>query len=198
MLWVGLIPLLGFVGLLCIPIKFFLGLHVGDEQRPQVEWRIFWGAFPLPKPGRKDKTQQTKAKKTRPSKAKTAMQWLKLAKNPRLRRHVISFFKRMLKTLHVRRAHLWVRGGFEDPSETGRLCGYLLPMMTGIPKTQHLTLRFDPVFHMEGAEGDGEICVFVYPIEIVIVLLIYTLSPVMVKAFWGSVRLHDACRPRLL
>lgn len=85
--------------------------------------------------------------------------------------------RRLLGAVRIRELSLWLRAGFEDPADTGIMCGWLVPISSCLDANVTHRLDIAPDFSGEtlrlAADGD----VRILPVNLVWPILVVGLSP---------------------
>lgn len=95
---------------------------------------------------------------------------------------VLRLLHRLLSRIHVRRLYVHIRLGLDDPADTGRLWGMVGPLVCVVPTPATGTVAIEPDFTGEAFHVDGEGAVRIVPIEIIVTLLAFALSPITWRA----------------
>jgi hypothetical protein len=88
----------------------------------------------------------------------------------------------LLRRVYVRDLSLRVRVGLDDPADTGRLWGVVGPLAAALPRPAAARVAVAPEFAREALEIDGRGSVRIVPLRLLLVLLVFALSPVTLRA----------------
>lgn len=102
---------------------------------------------------------------------------------------VLTLVRRLLAAIHIRHLTVRARLGLDDPADTGRLWAVMGPVsaLLALPKAARIDIEPDFADQVLMFTGDGHIRVV--PLELLILVLVFLLSPKTLRAYW-------AMRPR--
>ena len=90
---------------------------------------------------------------------------------------VVRLVRRVLYVLRLRDLALWLRVGFEDPADTGVLCGYLMPAAVWAQALPARSVEVFPDFSQETLEFTLAGRARVIPAQLLWPFLVFGLSP---------------------
>lgn len=96
---------------------------------------------------------------------------------------IVRFFEDMRRHTHVRDLIARVRYGFEDPADTGQMCGALAPALV-FASVQGVDVLCMPDFGRAVFDGGCSTRISVRPLSVVIVVLVFACSPPV----WRGIR----------
>jgi hypothetical protein len=180
--------LLGVVLLFAVPIDvaFVVRREEKLEGRVTVGWLFGLVRIPVapassPSPAVTPHPVERKRAKRRPGKRRTRHVWSML-RTEGFPGRVFRLLRRLLARVHIRRLHLQVRLGLDDPADTGRVWGVIGPLICTAPTPKGSSVAIEPDFTGEAFHVIGEGAVRIVPIEIIATVLAFALSPVTWRA----------------
>jgi hypothetical protein len=90
---------------------------------------------------------------------------------------VVRLIHRLIRAIRFRDLALWLRAGFEDPANTGVLCGFLLPVGGFFQALRPSSVDVAPDFSQETFEFAFAGQVRITPVRLLWPVVIFGLSP---------------------
>ena len=178
------------LALLAIPLTLTFQVAWPDVPRSKAE--VTW-AFGLlrkhitPAAQRRDEaargdTRERTARARRPRSAQSGV--LKALGQREFRDRILRFASDLWHAVHKRDVRLRLRVGLGDPADTGQLWGFLGPMAGLLGSVREIAIVLEPEFEDEVLEFDGDGCVRVVPLRLILLFIALMLSP----ALWRGIR----------
>lgn len=92
-------------------------------------------------------------------------------------RRVLKLARDLLRRVWIRYLDMDIRLGLDDPADTGRLWAVVGPLVAMLPLPPEASLAIEPEFAAEIFELDGEGRIRIIPLQVLLVLLVFFLSP---------------------
>lgn len=187
-MWTALTTLLvGLVVLLWVPVDVIFSIQRTDKLKGRVVIAWLFGLVRIPvhftsvarKPASPKSRGSVRARAHRVRRRRRAHPWAMLRSEGFIRR-AGRLFRRLLALVHIRRLHLRMRLGLDDPADTGRLWGVIGSVAWMVPAGADVDI--EPEFSGETFGVDGEGAVRIVPIEILATLMAFALSPITWRA----------------
>lgn len=102
------------------------------------------------------------------------------------RSHIVGFLRSFLRISRISDLNFSLRFGFDDPAETGIVCGWLWAFVSMMPPMVQGVVRVEPDFQRKVFECRGLAAVRIIPLFMVILIIIYLFRP----ATWKTLRMH--------
>jgi len=90
----------------------------------------------------------------------------------------------LLRCIHIHDLSLEVRLGLDDPADTGRLWAVVGPLAAILTLPPAIRVAIEPEFSSEALEVDGKGRIRIIPIQLLFVILVFALSPSMLRALY--------------
>lgn len=180
----GLLLLL--VVLLAIPIELKFDLrHWEGERKSSVALVWLFGVVRLPldsksrpKPEQHRKVEKAKEGRKRAGSGRV----LSMLQTEGFPGRVLQLARDLLRRIRIRDLSLDARLGLDDPADTGRLWDVVGPLAAILPSSRVMQISIQPDFAAEVFECQGRGHVSVIPIQVLVLLLAFALSPVTLRA----------------
>ena len=204
--WITLPPLL-LIALLAIPFEAVVDFRRDPRWRGSVRVRWLYGLVRLRLPGKPRQPKGPKApaimKKeriVRPARAlrrvlRVARRVVRVVRpsprriwraisRARFRRAVFRLVTGLAGCIRFRETslHLWI--GLDDPADMGMLCAWLVPLISILRRQTAADLLLFPDFEEDRFEAAGHGAVRLIPLEPILVVLRFVLSPSAWQAGW--------------
>lgn len=173
------------VAILAIPIDIAFTVQRQDkiQGRVTIGWLFGLVQIPVqPKGGVARPAAPKKDKRTR--KQHGPHTWAMLYSKGFLNR-LIRLLRRLRDCIHISHLRLHVLLGLADPADTGQLWGLIGLLALTFPAPAGTDLAIQPEFTGATFKIDGEGVVRIVPIEIMATLIVFTLSPVTLRALFA-------------
>lgn len=187
--------ILAIIGLLWAPVHLSLALeretrtdvHVGVEWLfLRLDRKIGAGGGPARKPREKAKKEKKPGK---PHKGRRAWRTLRsVASVSGLTSWLGRFLRRMARAVRVQRLRADLRLGLDDPADTGRLFGFLVPLTLGLEGCRSWDVRLLPDFGGPVLAGRAEADMSLYPSRVAVGVLLLVFSPQAFRLVWAFAR----------
>jgi len=180
--------LLGLIVVLAIPIE--LAFTLQREERLQARVTLGWlfglVKIPLSIEGEKtDSTAPPAPKKTRHTQSRRKLHMGAMLLSQGFVARVIRLLRRLKASIHIRQLRLQILLGLDDPADTGQLWGIVGPLALTIPVPAGADVAIQPEFTGATFQVDGEGVIRIVPIEIIGTILVFTFSPVTIRALYA-------------
>lgn len=203
MLWllVLAVALVGaVVALLAVPVEVAFDVERRERARGEValRWLFFRKRVRFPSARAREKAQTRRerraARKERKGRegptrrGRRRPKWWAALSTPGFPSRALALLRDVLDATHPHELRLRVLLGTGDPAETGRLWAVLGPVSALLSSVQRADLSLEPDFVEERLVvlGRGEL--FVVPLQLLALLLVFALSPTTVRAAFRTVR----------
>lgn len=103
-------------------------------------------------------------------------------------RRIIKLLFHLFKRIRIRVLTIQGRIGLGDPADTGRLWGMISAMSGVLALAQHAIFALEPDFERAIFEIDGQGVFRIIPLQILIILTLFILSPPTIRATWTGVQ----------
>lgn len=189
--------LLGILILLAIPFEVVFRLTKDDSVRLRlsVAWAFGLLSKDLGKTGKQmaSKSKTKKSPRKQPAKgigkSKAAMAFMR---SPGMPARLLRLARDTLRQIHVRQLYLRLILGLDDPADTGRLYGVLVPTLVQATRWSRLDLQVQPDFSRPILLVNGCARVRVIPITVIGVMLGFLLSPTCWRAFAAVAKVNKS------
>jgi hypothetical protein len=91
----------------------------------------------------------------------------------------------LLRRIQIRELSLEVRLGLDDPADTGRLWAVVGPLAAILVLPPVVRVAIEPEFTTETVEVDGNGHIRIIPIQLLLVFLVFLLSPTTLRALYA-------------
>lgn len=180
--------LLGLIVVLAIPIE--LAFTLQREERLQTRVTLGWlfglVKIPLSVEGEKaDSAAPPAPKKPRHTQSRRKLHMGAMLLSQGFVARVIRLLRRLKASIHIRQLRLQILLGLDDPADTGQLWGIVGPLALTIPVPAGADVAIQPEFTGATFQVDGEGVIRIVPIEIIGTILVFTFSPVTIRALYA-------------
>jgi len=91
----------------------------------------------------------------------------------------------LLRRIHIRELSLEIRLGLDDPADTGRLWSVVGPLAAMLALPSVTRVAIEPEFSTEALEVDGKGHIRIIPVQLLLVILLFVLSPTTLRALYS-------------
>lgn len=202
MAWIALtlaLPLALLVALLAVPLTVAYSVHRIEQTEGLVRFRWLFGLvrfqLRIPRPAR-DRPGRERApashEKARPPRQRKhnagAGRVLSLVRQKAVRRRVYGLIRDLSRAIHARDLFLRLRIGLGDPADTGRLWAVIGPVAGMAQNLRGVVVRIEPEFADPVFEGESHGRFRLVPIQFIVIVVAFMLSPAMLRAWWRLCR----------
>ena len=101
---------------------------------------------------------------------------------------ILKLIVHLFKLIRIRILTIQGRIGLGDPADTGRFWGMVSALAGALALAQHVILALEPDFERAIFEIDGQGIFRIIPLQVIIILALFILSPPTIRAAWTGVR----------
>lgn len=189
MLATVLLTILCIVALLFIPIELVFSVRRDTSFHGDLSlvWMFGLVRLPVPVQGGEESVQANrKSGKSRKSKTKIAgpRSLMAVLSDSRIRHRVYRFGKDIFAALHMSELYLRLRLGLDDPAETGVLWAFVGVISAFLSNLKFATINIEPEFGGLLLDLDSHGQMKIIPIELIVLVITFLLSPTMIRGFW--------------
>ena len=172
---------------LIIPVEVAFNLNNLEKPKSSIRVKLIFGLinfqlFPqTPKEKKQELTEEVDVGK---KKRVTLRKFLRIVENENFVGKLSVFIKRTLKSIKFQLSKLYLRLGLDDPADTGKLWGIMGPVSGILDYYSDNKIKIEPEFQDFAFDIDGTGSITIIPLEIILISLIFLLSPVTVKTLW--------------
>jgi len=197
-LLVAVAALSGLVLLLAVPVEVaFRGRGVEPlEGRVTIRWLFGLVRFRVPVPGvakpkRPDPgaEPETEEAREKPKKRGGRTRALSVLGQAAFRRRLCRLVRDLVRAAHPSQLGLHVRLGLGDPADTGRLWGFVGPLVAAAGSARDVELRIEPEFEGLVCEFEAHGRLLLVPVQFLFLAVVFALSPTSIRA-WRTLRGH--------
>ena len=99
------------------------------------------------------------------------------------RRRAFRFARDLVRAVGLRRLHLRVRLGLDDPADTGRLWALVGSLNALVPYPRHAAVRLEPEFAGPALDFQADGRLVVIPLRFLLLAIAFALSPSSIRAW---------------
>ena len=132
----------------------------------------------------KEKTEVKKEKKSGSGRTKI----ISVLRNGKFLRKTVHTFKKLLFSIKPDLKHLHIRLGLDDPADTGIIWGLIGPVSGILYGFTEKAVIIEPDFLDPSLGLNTRGSISIVPLEILLILLCYLLSPTVIKTYWFDIR----------
>lgn len=103
-----------------------------------------------------------------------------------VRRRVARLLRDLMHALRIREFDVHLRLGLGDPADTGRLWAWIGPLSAAIGHCRPWRITIEPDFMNAAAEFSAQGRVVFIPLQLIVLLVAFTMSPSVVHAIYSS------------
>ena len=185
--WV-LLAIICLVALLAVPIEiaFNVRRHEILDGSVSIGWLFGIIRAPLPINDSAPSSDRPKKKIGREKKKRKdgSRRAIMVIRNAPFRQRVVRFIREFLRAINVTGLTLRARLGLDDPADTGMLWGFIGPLSGLLATIQNAVIRIEPEFMYETFELEGKGKVRLVPLQFIVIVALFALSPVTVRMLW--------------
>jgi len=133
--------------------------------------------------GNRQKPQKKKAERSRSQ--RDELHVAAMLRSPGFLSRLIRLLHHIRGCIHIRQLRLQVRLGLDDPANTGQLWGIVGPLALAVPVPAGADVAIQPEFTGATFQIDGEGAIRIVPIEIIGILIAFTLSPTTLRGLYA-------------
>ena len=191
LIWTVSGVLLVLILLLAVPVELSFSLRL-QEGRRMLSGRAIWlfGGVRVPFGGEPDPGKKAKPKLKKPRKEKRKRRPRQGGSTPLATLWVEGFVRRALRlvrrlftAIHIHHLNVQARLGLQDPADTGRLWSVMGAVGALLPAPKDVRIEIQPDFADEVFVFVSDGRIRVVPLELVLVLLAFALSPKTIRAY---------------
>lgn len=185
-MWALACLLLLLVVFLAIPVELKFDLRRWEGERKShvtLVWlfgtvRLPLGTKARPKPEQPRKEEKVKEGRRRAGPSRM----LSMLQTEGFPGRVLQLARDLLRRIRIRDLSLDARLGLDDPADTGRLWGVVGPLAVMLPSSRAMQVSIQPDFAAEVFEYQGQGHISIIPIQVLALLLAFSLSPITLRA----------------
>jgi hypothetical protein len=175
--------------LLAVPVR--LVVRVERAERLHALWRVRWlfglvdvqSGWPRP-PRPPTPPTPEQPRKAKPKPLRKARRALAVVRTPGLGRRALRLLNDLRRQIKVEAFDLQAEFGFDDPADTGRLCGVLAPVQAVASASGLTNLRWRPNFTGAALAGNAGATLRMRPLSVVRVIGAFFCSRPVFRALW--------------
>jgi hypothetical protein len=185
-LWALACLLLLLVVLLAIPVELKFDLRRWEgERKSSVALVWLFGAVRLPLSSKKRSKPEQPRKVEKAKEGRScagAGRMLAMLQTEGFPGRVLTLARDLLRRIRIRVLSLDARLGLDDPADTGQLWGVVGPLAAMLPSSRAIQVSIQPDFAAEVFEYQGRGHISIVPIQMLVLFLVFALSPVTLRA----------------
>ena len=178
--------------LLILPIEVEFNYNNLNADEKTVRLRALFGllsktVYPSDKSEshkRKEKAEVKKEKKSGSGPSKI----ISVLRNGKFLRKTVHTFKKLLFSIKPELKHFHIKLGLNDPADTGIIWGLIGPLSGVLYGFSEKEVVIEPDFLDQSLGLNAEGSISIVPLEILLILLCYLLSPTVIKTYWLDIR----------
>jgi hypothetical protein len=182
--------------LLAVPVRLLVRVERAERLRALLRVRWLFGLVDVqsgwprpprpPKPPKPAKPETAPAKK--PKALRRARRALAVARTPGLMPRALRLLNDLRRQVRIEAFDLHAEVGFDDPADTGRLCGALAPVLAMASASGVTNVRWRPNFTRAELAGSAGATLRVRPLSVVAVVGGFVCSRPAARALWRLAR----------
>jgi hypothetical protein len=177
------------VAALAIPVHLDVRLDLADRRRADARLRWLFGLVrvrlsadrPAAAPARLERAGPVDSRRVRRRSRRPNV--LAVFRTQGLPQRTARFVRELSGAIHVHRCLVRARFGFDDPADTGQVCGAVLPA-AALAAAAGADVQCAPDFERAILAGTAAATVSVVPLRVVVIILLFACSPPV----WRAVR----------
>ena len=186
--WILFALLASLLLLLAIPVDLAFSVQRQEgrqEGRGSLGWLFGLVRLPLGKPKMRAQAMPARLKiKRRHRKRGGARRIMAMFRIEGFGWRLLRLARDLLRRIHIRELSLEIRLGLGDPADTGRLWSLVGPLAAMLALPSVTRVAIEPEFTAEALEIDGKGHIRIIPIQLLLVILVFVLSPTTLRALY--------------
>lgn len=196
------------IGIVVVPIALLaIPVHIEYSYNSQAErpsrWRVIWlfglvrfSPIPPSKTGKSaantdDQRIKTKLKVRKPGKQKKQLRvLLAVMTSEGFLRRILRLLYKILTAVKIRQLQARLYFGLDDPADTGRLFGLMVPVISNIYAIPRLDFVATPLFDRVGVEANIYTSIVVVPINYIRPVVTFIFSKETLRAIRAAIRVY--------